>query len=82
MKPYTEAAAELRLLVQRTEERLASAAREPARLAPDSAHHQAEDLRTEAIGELFDTLDRIDCGLGTRLMLAMYPHCDAQAAWG
>lgn len=70
MTPLSEAATELRLVVQRAEDRA-------DRKAPELCH---EDLRTETLGDLMDAMDRIDMGLGTRLMLVLYPHTDAQGA--
>ncbi|MGK2899982.1 MAG: hypothetical protein ACSLE9_15080 [Burkholderiaceae bacterium] len=72
MTPLSIAATELRLVVQRAEQR---AARLPARA-------DGEDFRTETLADLLDAIDRFDPGWGTRLMLAMYPHADAQRAHG
>lgn len=70
MQPYTDAVLELRILVKNAE---AAALPLPA----DATHGQMEDHRTAVSGELFEALDRIDRGLGTRLMLAMYPKASA-----
>ena len=43
----------------------------------------AEDHRTETVGDLMEALDRVDPGLGQRLLVAMYPRAsvpDAEAA--
>jgi hypothetical protein len=40
-------------------------------------HDCLTDHRTEVVGELLDTIDRIDPGLGETLMRAMFPTaCD------
>ena len=71
MQPYTDPVLELRLVVMEAEARAASL------LPANATHPQMEDHRTELIGELLEALDRIDRGLGTRLMLAMYPKASA-----
>lgn len=35
-----------------------------------------EDARTESMGDLFDVLDAIEPGVGTRVFLALYPGAD------
>lgn len=72
MTPLSIAATELRLVVQRAEQRA-------ARL-PQAANR--DDFRTETIADILDAIDRFDPGWGTRLMLAMYPATDAQRAHG
>lgn len=40
-----------------------------------------DDLRAEAFAMLMDAMDRVERGLGTRLMHALYPHtCAPQDA--
>lgn len=71
MIPLSEAVLELRLVVAQAED-----------LAPGlcASHGHLEDFRTETYAHLMDALDRVDPGLGTRLLLALYPHADAQRA--
>ncbi len=68
--PPLEHLVELRVAVKRAERRQAESAAGHITVSP-------EDLRTQAIGELLDAIDRIDPGLGTRLLLAMYPTAHA-----
>lgn len=72
MTPLSAAATELRLVVLRAE----------LRAARPAAGVTVADLRAETLGELFAAMDLFDLGWGTRLMLAMYPHADAQRAHG
>lgn len=69
MSPLTEAVAELRLVVAHAES---------SKPAAGASHHQLEDFRADTIGNLVEALDRVDTGLGTRLLLAMYPNANAQ----
>lgn len=69
MTPLTEAMTELRLVVARAEQN---------RAANDASFATFEDKRIKTMADLFDALDRVETGLGTRLMLAMYPATDAQ----
>ena len=77
MTPLTEAVTELRLVVDRAEARAVG--------FPGFRINQRplcfEDLRTETVADLMDAMDRIEPGLGTRLQLVLYPHCDAQRAY-
>lgn len=70
MTPLSHAATELRLAVERAEARADALARGA----------NLEDFRTETLSDLMDAMDRVDMGLGTRLMLVLYPHADAQGA--
>jgi hypothetical protein len=70
--PAANALAELRVLVANTEAKAAGLDTGACRFV------DLEDLRSGFMGELFDLLDRIDIGLGTRAMLALYPRADAQ----
>ena len=76
MNPVSESVIELRLVVERAEHRAAG--------TPAFDHSKPlaslEDLRTETVADLMDAMDRLDTGLGTRLMLALYPQTDAQYA--
>ena len=74
MIPIPEAVTELRLVV----DALAVQAR---RIAHPS-YGDLQDLRTEALGELCDALDRLDPHLGTCLHLLLYPRLDALALGG
>ncbi len=65
--PVSEAVVELRLVAQQAAASLAA-------LGPEPTPAALEDHRTAVMGDLFDALDRADLGLGTRLMLALYPH--------
>lgn len=47
-----------------------------AKLGPQPRHSDLEDHRTAVLGELLDAFDRAEPGLGTRLMLAMYPNAN------
>lgn len=67
MTPLPEVVVELRLLVQFAET-------EAQKLPVLATHGAYEDHRTAVIGELLGALDRIQIGLGTRLLLAMYPR--------
>jgi hypothetical protein len=71
--PPIEHLVELRVAVKRAEAR-----RE--RLGAASQFGDSEDLRTETICEVVEAIDRIDPGLGTRLLMALYPRADAQFA--
>lgn len=82
MTPLSEAVTELRMVVDRAEALAYSAP--PAGCTPyriNTRPTSLEDLRTETVASLLDAMDRIDSGLGTRLMLVLYPHCDAQRAY-
>lgn len=70
MTPLTLPQLELRLAVQKAETRAAG-------LRAGASHPDLEDHRTEAVADLLDAIDRIDCGLGTRMLLAMYPKACA-----
>ena len=70
MSPTSEAVSELRLLVTHAEDT------SPGQQA---THADLQDYRTGVVGDLLELLDQLDRGLGTRLMLAMYPHTDAMA---
>ena len=70
MSPFTDPVLELRLVAERAEFPVFDAATPHARL---------EDHRTDVLGELLDAIDRIDPGLGTRLLHAMYPR--ARLPW-
>lgn len=67
MTPLTEAVIELRLVAHKAQQSAASLGQAPRR-------GDIEDHRTAVMAELFDACDRFDPGLGTALMLAMYPH--------
>lgn len=71
MTPLSEAVIELRLVVSRAE-----ASAPPA----SASHDQFVDFRTATVADLMDAMDRFDTGLGTRLLLAMYPHANSQGA--
>ena len=73
MTPLTEAVTELRLVVAHAE---------GSQPAVGATHHQLEDFRADTIGNLVEALDNVDTGLGTRLLLAMYPHANAQGVRG
>ena len=77
MAPLSAAVTELRLVVGRAEAR---AVGHPG-FRINERPVCAEDLRTETVADLLDAMDRIEPGLGTRLQLVMYPHCDAQRAY-
>lgn len=69
-----DAVLELRMVVQRAE--AASLALNPAADFP-----AMDDFRTEWLSHLFDAMDRIEPGLGMRMLFAMYPRASgAQAA--
>ena len=70
MSPLPEAVTELRLVVDRAANGIATLRR----------GQSVEDFRTETIADLLDAMDRIDPYLGTKLMLVIYPHADAQRA--
>jgi hypothetical protein len=59
---------ELRLATMRIE-RLADA----YEARPHRRHGDLEDLRTDALGELLEAMDRIDPGMGQRVHLLLYP---------
>jgi hypothetical protein len=63
---------ELRLAAMRIE-RLA----ERFEARPHRRHGDLADLRTDALGELLEALDRIEPGLGQRVHLLLYPGADA-----
>lgn len=65
--PLTPTVVELRLVAQQAAASLAA-------LGPAPTASDLEDHRTAVMGELLDALDRVDCGLGTRLMLVLYPN--------
>lgn|GEM_PF-5397198 len=67
MTPLSEAVMELRLVAQQAAASLAA-------LGPAPSAAALEDHRSAVMGELLDALDRADSGLGTRLMLALYPN--------
>lgn len=67
MTPLTEAVIELRIVATKAEQAA-------ARLGPTPRRGDIEDHRTAVTAELLDACDRFDPGLGTQLMLAMYPH--------
>ena len=73
MTPITQAVAELRLTVAYIERR---------ELPPGASHSDLQDLRTEALAELLDALDRIDPALGTRVHMVPYPRVNALASGG
>lgn len=66
MLPLTEAVIEVRIVAHNAERALAN-------LGTSPKHGDLEDHRTAALCELLDAFDRLDPGLGTRLMLALYP---------
>ena len=41
-----------------------------------------EDARTEALSEIFELLDRVEPGEGTRVFLALYPGADKLLSGG
>lgn len=65
MTEATGAHVELRVLVQRAEDKSPGIA---------ASHGDLEDFRTSVAADLMDALDRMEVGLGTRLMLALYPR--------
>lgn len=73
MTPLSAAHTELALCITHIEKR-----HEALRAKGLREHLAWEDHRTEAIGDLWEAMDRIDAGLGTRLFLALYPHGHAQ----
>lgn len=77
MTPLSEAATELRLVVDRAEARAVGFPGFRINAKPLCA----QDFRIEIVADLLDAMDRIEPGLGTRLLLVLYPHCDAQRAY-
>ena len=73
MTPLTQAVAELRLAVAAIERR---------ELPPGASYSDLQDLRTEALAELLDAMDRIDPALGTRVHMVLYPRVNALASGG
>ena len=71
MTPLCETVTELRIVVDATAVR--------ARRVAHPSWGDLQDLRTEALAELCDAMDRIDCGLGTRLQFLLYPRLDGLA---
>lgn len=67
MSPFTDPALELRLVAQKAE-RAAQAVS-----LGQASHLDLEDHRTAVLGDLLDAVDRIEPGLGSRLLHAMYP---------
>lgn len=87
MTPLSVAHTELRLFVTHIEREHASVARAQAlRYAVgDLPYPEAwENHRTAALGQLWETLDRVEHGLGLRLMKALFavfePEADDAAA--
>lgn len=75
MTPLSVAHTELRLFVKHIEREHASVARAQALrfAAGDLPYPEAwENHRTAALGELWETLERVECGLGLRLMKALF----------
>ena len=78
MTPFSPAHTELALLVAKLEDQ-----------ARQLEHEQAgwmrwSDHRTNAVGQLWETFDRIEPGLGLRLVHALYPgvaKAAADAVW-
>jgi hypothetical protein len=67
MTPFTDPVLELRLVAHKAEAAMAAV------LAGSATHLDLEDHRTAVLGELLDAVDRIDPGLGNRLLHALYP---------
>lgn len=81
MTPLSRAILELRLAVTKAEQRALSLERRVAgleRTVHPSAYHPDDlhDHRLAVTGDLADAIDRIEAGLGMRLMQAMHPECD------
>lgn len=75
MSPFTDPVLELRLVAQKAEEAASAAS------IAQASHADMEDHRAAVLGDLLDAIDRIDAGLGARLLRAMYPraaapHCE------
>lgn len=76
MTPLNQARTELRLAVLQAEGRAHGWAELPTaqECGYDVYAARAEDHRVAVLGDVADALDRIDPGLGSRLMQALYPE--------
>lgn len=79
MSPFTDPVLELRLVAHKAETAASAASMAQA------SHADMEDHRAAVLGDLLDAIDRIDPGLGSRLLRAMYPrvcapHTERRAA--
>lgn len=74
MTPLSHAITELRLAVDRAYGR-GTALLLRNEEGPAVTQSQLQDHRTEITGDLCDALDRIQPGLGSTLLAAMYPLC-------
>lgn len=71
MMPFDAAVMELRLATQKAETAASAAS------IAQASHADMEDHRAAVLGDLLDAIDRIDHGLGSRLLRAMYPRVTA-----
>ena len=74
MTPLSQAHTEVKLLVETLQKQSAEL------LAARAGPMQWDDHRTNAIGEIWRTLDRIEPGLGLELVYAMYPSLPEAAS--
>lgn len=74
MSPLTTAHAELQIATSRAISRAAEVRGRLSALQPSAHPSELHDHRTAVAGDMADALDRIEPGLGTRWMQAMYPE--------
>lgn len=76
MNPLNQFQAELRLVVKQAEERAAALKPKLAAAQPDDVPGLLHDHRVEVAGDIADAMDRLETGLGTRWMQAMFAELD------
>lgn len=76
MNPLNHAQTELRLAVERAEQRAVAWVDSPNEHECCRVQYDGRlvDHRTEVAGDMADALDKVDPGLGARFMQALYPE--------
>lgn len=74
MSPITTAHAELQIATTRALQRAEEVKGRLSCLPPSTHPAELHDHRTAVAGDMADALDRIEPGLGTRWMQALYPE--------
>lgn len=80
MMPLNLATQELRLAVDRAHSRGTALLLVAAENGQRQPHLALEDHRTQVVGDLCETLDLIDPGLGKKLLHALYPFTAEEGA--
>lgn len=76
MSPLTQAQTELAVTVTQAEKRAHLVRAQLVAVPPSTHQAHLHDHRTAVAGDMADSLNRVQPGLGDRWMQAMYPEVD------